>query len=96
MATKKLSISFSEHYIDVYNYVKNMPNISHFICQLILNDMNRKSIVNPELEIAVEEIIKRILKENQYSLDNNSQNTMKQNIVNSLTEDDKSLIKDLF
>lgn len=96
MGTKKLSISFSEHYADVYQYLKSKPNISLFICQLVRAEMNTKDIATPELEATVEEIIKKILKENHYSFNSNFQDTTSKNIINSLTEDDKSLIKDLF
>jgi hypothetical protein len=96
MPTKKLSISFSDHYIDVYNFLKNKPNISLFICQLVRAEMTAKDTINPELEAKVEELIKKVLKENNYSYDNTIPPSTSQNIINSLSEDDKSLIKDLF
>jgi hypothetical protein len=97
MKTKKLSISFSEHYADdVYHYLKSKPNISLFICELVRSEMNNKGNTNQEFETKVEEIIKKVLKENNYSFDSNSKTTASQTIINSLSNDDKSLIKDLF
>ncbi|MDU6039837.1 MAG: hypothetical protein E6Y83_15985 [Clostridium butyricum] len=96
MKTKKLSISFSEHYNDVYQYLKTKPNISLFVCELVRNEVNNKNDTLPELESKIEELIKKVLKENHYSLDSNSQSTTTKNIINSLTDSDKSLIKDLF
>lgn len=92
MKTKKLSISFSEHYNDVYQYLKTKPNISLFVCELVRNENNKSS----ELDSKIEELIKKVLKENNYSFDSNSQTTTSQNILNTLSNDDKSLIKDLF
>lgn len=96
MATKKMSISFSEPYLDIYEYLKSQDNASYYICQLVRSHINNKDGINPELEIKVEELIKKILKENHYSSDVNSENTTTTNIINALTDDDKSLIKDLF
>lgn len=96
MATKKMSISFSEPYLDVYEFLKAQDNSSYYICQLIRSHINDKDTINPKLETKVEELIKKILKENHYSSDVNSENTTTTNIINALTDDDKSLIKDLF
>jgi hypothetical protein len=96
MPTNKISISFSHHHIDIYDYLKSKENISNYICQLVRADMNRKDTLNPELEIKIEELIKKILKENDYSFDNNFQSSTSQNIINSLTDDDKSLINNFF
>jgi len=96
MATKKLPISFSEPFFDVYEFLKLQDNTSHYICQLVRSHINDNDNLNPELEAKVEELIKKILKENHYSLDSTSQTTTTKNIMNSLSEDDKSLIKDLF
>ena len=86
MKTKKLSISFSEHYNDVYQYLKTKPNISLFVCELVRNEVNNKNDTLPELESKIEELIKKVLKENHYSLDSNSQSTTTKNIINSLTD----------
>ncbi|AGX43892.1 hypothetical protein [Clostridium saccharobutylicum] len=96
MKTKKLSISFSEHYNDIYQYLKTKHNISLYICELVRAEMNNKNITNAELEAKIEELIKKVLKENDYSFDSSSQTATSQNILNSLSNDDKSLIKDLF
>lgn len=96
MKTKKLSISFSEHYNDVYQYLKTKHNISLFVCELVRNELNNKSNSNQELENRVEELVKKVLKENNYSYTNNLPTTTTENIINPLTENDKSLIKDLF
>lgn len=96
MKTKKLSISFSEHYNDIYQYLKTKHNISLYICELVRAEMNNKNTSNVELEAKIEELIKKVLNENNYSFDNSSQTTTSQNILNTLSSDDKSLIKDLF
>ena len=96
MKSKKISISFSSYYSDVYHYLKNKPNISLFICELVRTQMNAKDITPHELETKVEELIKKVLKQNNYSCDNNFSPPTSQNIINHLNKDDKSLIKDLF
>ncbi|OAA87804.1 hypothetical protein [Clostridium ljungdahlii] len=96
MLTKKLSISFSKCNKDIYDYLKTKDNISNYICQLIRSKMNNKDILNPEFEGKIEEIIKKVLKENNYSSNNNSPVITNNDVINSLTEDDKSLINDLF
>jgi hypothetical protein len=96
MKTKKLSISFSEHYNDVYEFLKTKHNVSLYICELIREEINNKNNTNQELEAKIEELIKKVLKENNCSFDGNSQNTTTKNIINSLSDDDKGLIKDLF
>ncbi|WPC42822.1 hypothetical protein [Clostridium sp. JS66] len=58
--------------------------------------MNVKDTPCQELEAKVEELIKKVLKENNYSCNSNFSPPTSQNIINSLNEDDKSLIKDLF
>lgn len=92
MKTKKLSISFCEHYNDVYQYLKTKPNISLFVCELVRNEMNNKNYTSPDLDSKIEELIKKVLKENNYSFDSSSQTATSQ----MLSNDDKSLIKDLF
>lgn len=94
MKTNKLSISFSEHYNDVYQYLKTKPNISLFVCELVRNEMNNNT--HPELESKIKELVKKVLKENNCSFDSNSETTASQTIINKLSNDDKSLIKDLF
>jgi hypothetical protein len=96
MATKKISISFSEPYLDVYKFLKSQDNASNYICQLVRSQIRNKDTINPELEAKVEELIKKVLKENNYSYDYNFPTNSTEHIINSLTDDDKSLIKDLF
>jgi len=96
MKTKKLSISFCDHYNDVYQYLKTKPNISLFVCELVRNEMNNKNSTSKELDAKIEELIKKVLKENNYSCDSTVPTNTAKNIINSLTDDDKSLIKDLF
>ena len=96
MKTKKLSISFSEHYDDVYEFLKTKPNISLYLCQLVKSEMNNKNTSNAELDVKIEELIKKVLNENNYSFDNSSQTATSQHILDTLSSDDKSLIKDLF
>lgn len=96
MKTKKLSISFSEHYNDVYEFLKTKHNVSLYICELIREEINNKNNTNQELEAKIEELIKKVLKENNCSFDSNSKTTASQTIINKLSNADKSLIKDLF
>ncbi|UZW12847.1 hypothetical protein OSC52_13415 [Clostridium pasteurianum] len=97
MSAKKISISFSEAYIEAYNWLRSKNNASNYICQLIMAEMNKKETLTPELESKIEELINKILKESNYSCNTNFKaTTTTENIINSLTEDDKSLIKDLF
>lgn len=96
MPTKKLSISFSSHSTDIYHYLKTKENISTFICQLVRAEMTTKDTISPDMEAKIEAVIKKVLSENQYLTVNTSQNNTSENIINSLSEDDKSLIKDLF
>jgi hypothetical protein len=96
MPTNKISISFSSHCTDIYNYLKTKENISTFICQLVRVEMTAKDTISPDMEAKIEAVIKKVLSENQYSTVKTSQNTASEKIINSLSDDDKSLIKDLF
>lgn len=96
MPTKKLSISFSSHCTDIYNYLKGKENISNYICQVVRTEMTTKDTISPDMESKIEAIIKKVLSENQYSTVKTSPNTTSEHIINSLSDDDKSLIKDLF
>lgn len=96
MPSNKISISFSEHYIDIYNYLIKKENISNFICQLVKSEMTSKDTYNLELQNQIEKIIEKILKNKNFSINNDIQSVTNTNSLNLLSDDDKSLIKDLF
>lgn len=96
MQSNKISISFSEHYIEIYNYLKAKENISNFICQLVRSEMTAKDTVDVELQTKIEEIIEKILKDKNLSINVGIASVITENPINLLSDDDKSLIKDLF
>lgn len=55
----KITISFSDQYLDVYKFLKTQPNISNYVCQNI-----RKYMAGDDLEAKVEHIVARILSGN--------------------------------
>ena len=90
--TRKISISFRDSSLHIYEFLKTKPNISAFVCELVENYM--KSPENQsDLEAKVEEIVRRLL-----------QNTDQLNISlpnpstapSTLSADDKKLIDSLF
>ncbi|MFL0251146.1 hypothetical protein ACJDT4_11985 [Clostridium neuense] len=96
MATNKISISFCEYYSDVYNYLKNKPNISNFICELVKTQMTDTNTKCQDLRSEIEKIIDDILKDKQLIIETQSENNTSTVKQNALTKDDISLIKELF
>lgn len=63
---KKISISFSEKYTDIYAYLKTKDNISSYICELIKKDIDSPN-EDDVLTAKIEEVVERILKDKKFT-----------------------------
>lgn len=64
MAKNKISISFPENKLYLYNYLKTKDNISSYICKLVESDIDNEQN-NSDLETKITEIINKVLKNKQ-------------------------------
>lgn len=92
MSNLKISISFKDSSLHIYEFLKTKPNISAFVCELVEAYMK-----NPEnhadLETKVEEIVRRLL-QNPDKLNTSMPNPS--TAPNTLSADDKALLDSLF
>ena len=91
MSKQKISISIRD--TAIYEFVKakaERENVSAYVCGLIRRDMERPS--EEDLDKRVEEIVKRLM-ENANGITPSPNNQPKKN---SLTDEDKELLKSLF
>lgn len=95
MAKNKVSISFPEKKLYLYNHLKSKDNISSYICHLIEDDINKKSD-DSSLEVKIKQIIDKILKDRQLSITTSSKNQNDICSEDNLTTNDIDIIKDLF
>ena len=95
MAKNKISISFPEKKLHLYNYLKSKDNISNYMCNLIEADMNKDN-ADSDLEDKIEEIINKILKDKQLTISTSSENHDVIHNEDTLTTNDIDIIKDLF
>lgn len=65
MAKNKISVSFSEKYLHLYNFLKNKDNVSAYICELIEKDLEKPHTDDEILEAKIEQIVERILRDKQ-------------------------------
>ena len=90
--TRKISISFKDSSLHIFEFLKTKPNISAFVCELVENYM--KSPENQDdLEAKVEEIVKKLLQnpdQLNIPISNHSPTP------DTLSADDKKLIDSLF
>ena len=93
MKKRKISISFSKNYEDVYDFLIKKPNISQFICQVV-----RERIIQEQedsLENQVERIVKRLILEKGLYIENLPPNDFG-TATDILENEDKDLINSLF
>lgn len=97
MKKRKISVSFSKNYEDVYEFLIKKPNISQFICEVIkakmLEDEDRS------LEEQVEKILDRLIAERGLSTTNISSDSLDTTLLgttDTLNNEDKNLIDSLF
>lgn len=90
MDKRKLSISFSVEYEYLYNYLKDMPNRSNFICQTLKKNLNGCNEQSDLEEIVERAVIKAI--EKQGNININSRTVNKQDV----SDEDRDLINNLF
>lgn len=89
MSAHKISVSFKQNYIDVYEFLKTKDNVSHYLCKLVEADM-KKEQNSCSLDSKVEEILHRLLQ---------NSNLLQEGVKitgNSLSSEDKDLINQLF
>jgi hypothetical protein len=72
MAKNKISVSFSEKYLHLYNFLKNKDNVSGYICGLIEKDLEKPQTDDEILEAKIEQIVERLLKDKQISYTSNT------------------------
>ncbi|WP_096552165.1 hypothetical protein [Ureibacillus thermosphaericus] len=92
MSKYKVSISFKQNALHLYEYLKTKDNISSYLCKLIEADMYNQQNA-PDLEAKVEEIVYKLL-QNKNLLANVSLKT--NDVVEKLSEEDIDLINQLF
>lgn len=93
MKKRKISISFSKNYEDIYDFLIEKPNISQFICQVVKEKMFQEQ--EDSLENQVEKIVERLISEKGIYVESLSPNTL-QTTDNMLKSEDKDLIDSLF
>ena len=56
---RKISINFTDEYIDVYSFLKTQPNISNYICKTIKLQMVNESedYINKKIREAIQELL---------------------------------------
>lgn len=72
MAKNKISVSFSEKYLHLYNFLQNKDNVSGYICSLIEKDLEKPQTDDEILEAKIEQIVERLLKDKQISYTSNT------------------------
>ena len=93
MKKRKISISFSKNYEDIYDFLIKKPNISQFICQVVEEKMFQEQ--EDLLEKQVEKIVERLISEKGICIESPSPNTL-HTADNMLKDEDKDLIDSLF
>ena len=66
---KRISISLTDEYIDVYGYLKGKANISKYVCELVRQDMNGlQSFSMDDIERLIDNKLKNL---SRIEIDNN-------------------------
>lgn len=90
---KKLTISFAEEYEELYNFLKDKKDRSCFVCT-ILNSYLKNDCTQEEL---IERAVTKALSKYDFSINSKQENSEEKNGENdSITQEDKNLIKSLF
>lgn len=89
---RKISINFTEEYVDVYNFLKAQANISNYICTTIKNEMFKsdEDYLDKKIRMIVQELLKNYQLDNTFVVESAN---LKQN---SISEEDIDLINNLF
>ncbi|MFD3156701.1 hypothetical protein ACFIJ5_07545 [Haloimpatiens sp. FM7330] len=90
MDKRKISISFSKEYEDLYEHIKYMNNRSNFICQAIKEKLYKDTSNNDLQELIETALIKVLSTSPNINIDSN---ISKRNII---SEQDKELINNIF
>ena len=92
MSKYKVSISFKQNSLHLYEYLKTKDNISSYLCKLIEADMYNQQNA-PDLEAKVEEIVYKLLQSKNF-LENIPLKI--DDVDEKLSEEDIDLINQLF
>lgn len=88
MDNLKISINFKSQYEHIYKYLKSKDNISAYICRIVEADIKNEEQQSC-LEEKIIEIINQLLQDGKIVFDADS-------IPNTISNEDKDLIKNLF
>lgn len=91
MDKRKISISFSKEYEDLYEHIKDINNRSNFICQAIKEKLYKDASTDANLEKIIETTLVKVLSSSHNI--NIASTISEENII---SEDDKKLINNLF
>ncbi|MEG0774388.1 hypothetical protein [Clostridium sp.] len=94
MAKNKISISFSEKKLHIYNYLKTKDNISSYICGLVENDVSN-GYDSLNLDNRIRHMINEILKDKQIIDSSVSSNGIRTK-DSEITDEDIDTILNLF
>lgn len=94
MPNPKISISFREEYLPVYDWLKSRDNISAYICQLVLADMTN-GVHSDDFERKVETILLKLLK-NRNLIEQGEGIRVERDKLESLSSEENDLINSLF
>lgn len=90
----KISISFRGEYLSVYEFLKSKENISHYICRLVMADM-QNGLHADNLEAKVETILLKLLKTRNLIEQSNGFRDERDKLE-SLSSEEKDIINSLF
>ncbi|WP_072872963.1 hypothetical protein [Alicyclobacillus tolerans] len=90
----KISISFREEYLPVYEWLKGKENISSYICQLVMTDM-KIGAHSDDFEAKVETILLKLLK-NRNLIEKGDGIEVERDKLESLSSEEEDLINSLF
>lgn len=74
MAKNKISVSFPEKHLHIYNYLKTKDNISSYICNLVENDIDNGQD-SLDLDNKIRQLINEVLKDKQIIVASSLSNT---------------------
>lgn len=94
MPNPKISISFKGEYLPVYDWLKSRDNISAYICQLVVADM-QNGVHSDDFEAKVETILLKLLKSRNL-VEQGDGIKVERDKLESLSNDEKDLINSLF
>lgn len=94
MSVRKVSISFKEKDLRLYEYLKSQDNASAYVVKLIRDDTEKKGKVDFEEKVA--EVVKKILR-NSNCLNHIEINYLNESTpTDALSADEKEIINSIF